>query len=154
MESDGAGDADVLDFPLPANARPAPAPAAMAAITSHFLWLCDLLVTGAVFVTETLGSGLSGGAAGVIGCTVAGAAVASCATGTGAGFWSCAVAQALSPACPQFTLAAVKIRSTRIPACAVPFTAVIRMATTPGVSPHFRFAICARPEWSVYATAA
>jgi hypothetical protein len=64
IDRDGAGDAELPDFPLPANASPAPAPAAIAAITIHFVWLCDF-VTGAIeFVTETDGSGFTGGATG------------------------------------------------------------------------------------------
>jgi hypothetical protein len=64
IDRDGAGDAELPDFPLPANASPAPAPAAIAAITIHFLWLCDLVIGAVEFVTETDVPGFTAGVSG------------------------------------------------------------------------------------------
>ena len=141
---------ELLDF-LPIIAIPAPAaPAATAASMIHFVLLLCLLAPVEALVTDTAGSGFRGerwvSKEGVVvaGCPGVAAFAAGCVpTGGAAGkdngaTWDgsswCAVGESGGASAPMSTGASVCW--IKIPAWAVPFVAVTRIATAPGVAFH------------------
>ena len=64
IDREGVDEAGALDLPLPAIAKPAPAPAAIAAMISHFLLLCALPLGGTELTTDTAGTCFGAGGAG------------------------------------------------------------------------------------------